>query len=470
MAPVAAPVDPKPALVEAGVQAAAAMGPAIENLFILDREFRIVHLNSGAAKAVGAADGDLRRAFNRGAGDLPGMSILRFHSAPTTLQAVLSDPARLPHTTSWSFGHTVWQAEFRAFGPLPGNPAGYLVLWRDESDLHRAQAVFQRLRSQAEDLPVPVMYPDQIRDRWLGNAACEHALERLARHLPGTVNPLEGVPIGLFFPDAAERQALFRSPDRLPHKRQLKIGPETIAILVTPVFDADQRYLGPQITWEIVHFTDPALRGPPSRPVAPAALSPAAPGPTPAPPGPMGAAPAPVGIAATPVAAAASLRAEARAVEAASAELQQLIRLIDAAADAAEGQGHFTPSAEGEPLPEAIRLAEAAVEALRAAREAPVAPGRREAVTRALDTINDIARRTNQLALDAALLAVQDDALQAAEGLRAEARSFAAGLCEQVAVLAGRTERSADSLRQAMTAAARLEQLRAQFTDSRSTG
>lgn len=470
MAPVAAPVDPKDALVNAGLQAAAATGVAIDNLFILDREFAIVHLNAGAARAVSAADGDLRRAFNHGAADLPGMSILRFHSAPTRLQAVLSDPARLPHTTTWSFGQTVWLAEFRQFGSSPGDPEGYLVLWRDESELHRAQAVFQRLRSQAEDLPVPVMYPDQVRDRWLGNAACEHALERLARYLPGPVNPLEGVPISLFFPDAAERLALFRSPDLLPHKRQLQIGPETIAILVTPVFDADQRYLGPQITWEIVHFTDPALRNPPSRPVAPVAPLPAAPGPALSPPGANQASPTSAGAAATPHAAAALLRAEARAVEAASSELQRLIRLIDAAADAAEGHGHLTPSADGEPLPEAIRLAEAAVEVLRTAREAPVAPGRREAVTRALETISDIARRTNQLALDAALLAVQDDAMQAADGLREDARSFAVGLRERIEVLGGRTERSAESLRQAMTTAARLEQLRAQFADRRSTG
>jgi truncated hemoglobin YjbI len=413
-------------------------------LFVLDPQLTVVHVGADAARAAVACEPDLRRAFNLGAADLLGTSILRFHSAPTQLQAALAEPARLPHETTWCFGQTVWKARFIAVLAADGTVLGYAVLWRDESDAYRNQAVFQRLRSQAEDLPVPVMFPDPALERWFGNAACEHGLERLAPHLSQPVNALDGVPISIFFPDAVRRRQLFADPERLPHKEQVRIGPETVALLVTPVRDQDQRYLGPQITWEIVHFTRPAeadRAAPAPEPSAEPAVemtSGSAPG--------------------------QSLRAQARTLESATQELQTVIRLLDTAADELDGQSHVAPAAEAVPVSEAARLAEAAESAFAAARQAQPASARRGELARAVGTITGIARRTNQLALQAALLAVQEDASQAAEELREESRVFAGEFLDRLRSLSGQAQASAEALRQAKASAARLEQLRAEFS------
>jgi hypothetical protein len=304
-----------------------------------------------------------------------------------------------------------------------GQLLGYAIAWRDESDLHHAETVIQRLRAQAEDLPVPIMYPDSNIEKWFGNAACEHALERLGPYLPFPVNPLEGVPVQLFLPDETERKELFRDPARLPYKAQMKLGPETIAILVSPIRDQEQRYLGPQITWEIVHFTRPEDRAsapsgasrPQALPAAPRAATPAA-----VPP------PAELPIFELSARPAVQLRGEARALETATADLQILVRLLDLVADQAEGQGSQWVDVAGPPAESgAAALAEAAI--------------------------------------IAALVAVRRAADEATGALTVETRGLTAELQRRVGDTMQRTQASAEALGKIMTAATALSELRGAF-------
>lgn len=426
-APAAVPrPDSRQALISQALEDARRAGVADRPLFVLDPDLTLVHLTPEAAQGLEAASADLRRAFGLAPGDLAGHSVLRFHPAPSQFQGMLQDVSRLPKETTWCFGRMVWKARIAAVRSAEGGLLGYAISWRDETDLHRAEAVFQRLRNQAEDLPVPIMYPDPMIEKWFGNAACEHALQRLAPYLPFPVNPLDGVPVQLFLPDESERRALFRDPARLPYKSQIRMGPETIAILVSPIRDEDQRYLGPQITWEIVHFTrkedrapaSPRMKSPVAAPLPAVARAPrvsadavAAP-PVPAPDPEV--APSPVG----------ALRGEARALEAAASELQTLVHLLDLVADQAEGQGSDAMVLEV-PAPEAG------------------ATGQAEA------------------AIAAALVAVRRAAAEATDALTHEARNFTFELQHRVRDTMQRTQLSAEALGKIMTAATGLGELRA---------
>jgi hypothetical protein len=403
VAPLASPLPVAADLTVAalvGLAAAEAdrQGLADRNLFVLDASLILVHLDAGATEAVRAIDGDLRRAFNLGADELLGQPILRLHPAPTQFSALLTDPTRLPRETTWCFGRVVWKAYPFALRHQ-SLVVGYGVAWRDLTEQHRAEATFQRLRTQAEDLPVPVMFPDASGERWYGNAACEAALARLERYLPHPVHPGDGVPAALFFPDAEARQALFADPSRLPHKAQIRFGPETVAVLVSPVLDQEQRYLGPQITWEIIHRTVPP---PPAEASAQSSAAPARES------GPD------AGI----------LRREARVLESVSSDLLTLTRLLDAVADEADQAGAAVPDLAEEPAerPEALRRADRAVaEALGAVRAA---------------------------------------AAEAATAVAEEARGLSGELVPRLADAVGRAQVSAETLRRIRALAAGLSELR----------
>ncbi|NBQ52068.1 MAG: hypothetical protein EBU49_00595 [Proteobacteria bacterium] len=41
-------------------------------------------------------------------------------------------------------------------------------------------------------------------------------------------------------------------PKNLPHKAQIKLANETLHLLASPVFDGDNKYIGPMVTWDLI--------------------------------------------------------------------------------------------------------------------------------------------------------------------------------------------------------------------------
>jgi truncated hemoglobin YjbI len=459
------------------------------NLFVLDPHYVVIHQCGEAARTTQSVDADLRRAFGLGASDIPGTSFLRFHPAPTQLQGMLTDRTRLPRETTWCFGRNTWKASLNAVEGDDGALLGYAVAWHDESEASRVAEVFRRLRAEAEELPVPLMYPsDPTCEIWHGNAACEVALERLRPYLPRPVNPLEGVPASLFFPDVAERRSLFRDPDLLPHKRQVRFGPETVSILVSPVRDQEQRFLGPQLTWEIVYFTrvedvPPAPVAGLAAPLDPGAealaqlleLSPsvAGNGHHTDPPA-VAAEPAPGlpaidaavdGAPATP-GAIERLRGNARVLEQAGRGLQQLASLIDSVALlTAQGLDDTAAASAGDKADaQAVtRDLEAAQEALGLARQGGIAA--RPQIDEALQWLERLARQTNLLAVQSAADVLREDAAAAGDALRAAVDGLSENLAARVEQVTSLAQTAANTLQAAGIRASRVRALRAVLAD-----
>jgi len=450
------PVDP---LVRRAEDAAAAAGLADWPLFVLDAELVVVHQSSAAMGALPAADADLRRTFGLGALQLMGHSVLRFHSAPTQLHAMLTDTLGLPREVIWSFGRTTWRARLLQLPAVAPGRSGYAMAWRDESEGHRRDAVLARLRAQAEELPVPVMFPEAHGDVWYGNAACEHALAKLAPWLPAGFDASSGIPGALFFPDAEERRSLFTVREALPLKKRVSFGPETVSLLVSAVCDDDQRMLCPQVTWEIVYS------------IATIPIEPPAPMPAVVTPPTNAQATAPTrdrlrGLSEVSMA----LRREARAVEASAQALFSLTEVLDAMADRAGGEATGQSPARAENLVEsgaaALCLAEQGLAALDAARELTSPDARQRAVGATLDQLMTIARRTNQLVLDASLSVVEDSMGTGVENLLDRSATVRQAVDGELGGLATQAQDVARQLAQAIGTATRLAELRESWRDA----
>ncbi len=479
--PTLPPAGPREVLVAQALLQQARAGLADWNLFVLDRELTVVYQSPEAAEALAAVDGELFRVFGIRATEVVGHPVGRFHPAPARFTRLLQELGDAPLEATWAFGQVTWRSQL-----LRVMSGGYLVAWRDDSAARRSGVVLERLRQQAEELPLPVMFPGEDPALWSGNAACVATLERLAPHLPVRVNPLEGVPVALFLPDPDFRVALFGSPARLPHSGEVWFGPERVTYRVLAVRDSEQCYLGPQLTWEITTprgaeppAPEPTRVEPPVQPARAAAPA-AAPAPTshPAPPmspAPAGRpAPAPArtsGSASRPGAPSGrggELRAEARALATASEDLLRLTRHLEHVADAMDGLALDGVPA-GEPQAavaqgeESARLGQAALAALAELRAQGTGAASRPEVSEALTRLTGLARETNRLAVEAALFAVEDEAAMEARRLAGDARALAEGLGERVKALAERAEAGSRVVAQGQATAARLAELRDAF-------
>ncbi len=38
----------------------------------------------------------------------------------------------------------------------------------------------------------------------------------------------------------------------LPHRAKIRLGPETLDLLVSALYDTENRYVGPMVTWDII--------------------------------------------------------------------------------------------------------------------------------------------------------------------------------------------------------------------------
>lgn len=442
-------------LVEAAARQAELDGVSGDNLFVADLELNLVHLNGCAKAALQARDSELRRAFGLGAADLPGTSLLRFHPAPTQLQALLRNTAALPYETLWSFGRVVWKARIGAIPDGDGVTLGFLVSWEDVSERQRHAAAMQRVWALAEELPVPVMYPETGLETWRGNPACVHAFQRLEGYLPAKFDPAAGIPIEIFFPDPVHRAEVFSGPDRLPHKERLIIGPETIAVLVSAVRGQEKEYLGPQITWEfITHLESRAV---PAPSVADLTVVPVGDPQSPLPPR------------NDPVL---DLRAHARRFARAAEEMVSLSRLLDTVADEAGRNGH----SDGTPVePAALQglarsgeqaalAARAAVRIVGTARDAADILGRTDSeAARLLRSLAAFARETNLLALDATLSVTRDATQAELSGLAGVAGELGAQLDLSLGALLTRAEQAAASVRDAREILGRVAEIRESY-------
>ncbi len=106
--------------------------------------------------------------------------------------------------------------------------------------------------SMLEDIPINVMMTDlDLKITYL-NKASEDTLRTLSQYLPVPVDELVGTNIDIFHQNPAHQRALLADPSNLPRNAQIKVGPETLDLLVTAVRDGNGKYVGPMVTWSVI--------------------------------------------------------------------------------------------------------------------------------------------------------------------------------------------------------------------------
>jgi methyl-accepting chemotaxis protein len=84
------------------------------------------------------------------------------------------------------------------------------------------------------------------------NPRARQTLERLQEHLPMKVDQMIGESIDMFHKAPEHQRRLLSDPRNLPRKAEIRVGPEYFELLVSAMVDANGRYIGPMVTWEVV--------------------------------------------------------------------------------------------------------------------------------------------------------------------------------------------------------------------------
>ncbi|MGE3313729.1 MAG: methyl-accepting chemotaxis protein [Planctomycetaceae bacterium] len=109
-----------------------------------------------------------------------------------------------------------------------------------------------RIQNMMDSIPVNVMLANRDFELVYMNPASVKTLTKLQHLLPRPVNQLIGQKIDIFHKNPEHQRRMLGDPKNLPHRAKIKIGDETLDLLVSPILDRQGQYLGPMVSWSVV--------------------------------------------------------------------------------------------------------------------------------------------------------------------------------------------------------------------------
>lgn len=222
------------------------------NVFVADTDFNLVYMNEKAVETLKTMEDDVESAFKVGVDEILGGSIHRFHKNARRVEKILRNPAALPHEASFTFGGITLRSQINAAFDKRNEVVGYVVTWENVSDKIQTEAAAVRYQAMLQNAPTAVMLADRDLNIIFVNAATETLLKKIEKDLPVALSKVVGTSVDAFHVNPQYQRKILSDPKNLPVRANIQVGPETIDLLVSPIFDAANQYVGPMVTWEVI--------------------------------------------------------------------------------------------------------------------------------------------------------------------------------------------------------------------------
>ncbi|MGE3617825.1 MAG: methyl-accepting chemotaxis protein [Gemmatimonadales bacterium] len=218
------------------------------NVMMADRDLKIQYMNPASSKTLTTLEGYLPVKVK----DMIGQSIDIFHKNPAHQRQMLADPRNLPHTAQIHVGPETLSLLVSPIYDSTGAYVGPMVTWEVVTERLRLEAEAARITSMMENAPINIMMTDTNLSLQYMNPASRDTLKKLQQFLPVRVEEMIGKSIDLFHKDPAHQRKMLADPRNLPHRANIQVGPETLSLLVSAIFDNNKQYIGPMVSWEVI--------------------------------------------------------------------------------------------------------------------------------------------------------------------------------------------------------------------------
>ena len=107
-------------------------------------------------------------------------------------------------------------------------------------------------KQMIENAPINVIFANTDLEITYMNPASLSTLRTLEQHLPIKADQIVGQSIDIFHKNPAHQRRVLADPGNLPHNAIIQVGPESLDLLVSAIYDENHQYLGPMVTWSVV--------------------------------------------------------------------------------------------------------------------------------------------------------------------------------------------------------------------------
>ena len=213
-----------------------------------DKDFTIQYMNTASTKTLKSIEEYLPVKVE----EMVGQSIDIFHKHPEHQRKLLSDPKNLPHQAIIQVGPEKLDLLVNGIYDQNQNFIGTMLTWEVVTQKLKTETEMARIQSMMENAPVNVMYADKDFKLQYMNPASVKTLKTIEEYLPDKVENLVGQSIDIFHKKPEHQRGIVADPKNLPHRAVIQVGPEKLDLLVSAIYDQNQNYLGPMVTWEVV--------------------------------------------------------------------------------------------------------------------------------------------------------------------------------------------------------------------------
>ncbi|MGC4005128.1 MAG: methyl-accepting chemotaxis protein [Pirellulales bacterium] len=133
-----------------------------------------------------------------------------------------------------------------------GTFLGPMATWENVTEKLRQSRVAAERSALVENAPINIMMADRDFKITYINPASLATLKKIENLLPIKADQILGQSIDIFHKNPAYQRGLLADPKSLPRRANIRIGEETLDLLVSATYDDKGEFMGPMVTWEIV--------------------------------------------------------------------------------------------------------------------------------------------------------------------------------------------------------------------------
>ena len=228
------------------------LGNVQANILIADTNYNLIYANEKAIETLGEIQDEIQKEFKVSLNEIVGGSIHRFHKDSQRIERILQNSRALPHSAEFTFGETILKATINGIFDSNNQVKGYVVNWENITEKQKVETAMARVNSMMENAPINIMCTDLDLNIQYMNPASTKTLKTLEQMLPVKMDDMIGQSIDIFHKNPALQRKILSDPKNLPHKAQIQLGEDTLELLVSAIYDQNQIYMGPMVTWAVI--------------------------------------------------------------------------------------------------------------------------------------------------------------------------------------------------------------------------
>jgi len=184
--------------------------------------------------------------------DMMGACIDVFHKDPDLQRRILRDPRNMPHTANIQLGPETLSLLATAVYDEDGTYVGPQITWEVITEKLKIEAGLERVMSMMENVPINLMMADLDLHITYLNPASTQTLKTIEHLMPIKADQALGANIDIFHRDPKHQRNILKDPRNLPHQAHIQLGPETLDLRVSAIYDKAGNYVGPMISWAVI--------------------------------------------------------------------------------------------------------------------------------------------------------------------------------------------------------------------------